>query len=94
MESIQETFYALSADFMKEFQIPFTKFFNDHQQYPILTQIFHQALSNIDHFALSMKKPLAFTVQHVHVDSAQHALSPELRMTSSPESYLKKRGLL
>ena len=41
-----------------------------------------------------MKRPLAFTVEHVHVDSADHSNSSELRMNSSPEAYLKARGFL
>lgn len=93
-ESIQECLYALGADFIKEIQLPFRKFFEDKEKYPILTDIFQKAVLNIDELGLSMKRPLAFTVEHVYVDNAKHALSPEFRMNSSPESYSKARGFL
>ena len=79
---------------MKEIQTPFLKFFNDEKKYPLLTGIFQQAVSTIDQLGVSMHKPLAFTITHVYPDSAVHALSSELRMNSSPESYLTARGFL
>ncbi len=91
---IQKTFYALGVDFMQEVQTSFIKFFKDESKYPILTSIFQKASSDIDELQVSMKKPLAFTVHHVYLDDAQHALSPQLRMDSFPESFLKERKFL
>lgn len=93
-EHIQETLYALGADFVRELQLTFMKFFKDDVKYPLLAEIFQKAVLNIDKLGLSMKKPLAFTVDHVYLDDAQHALQPQLRMDSSPEAYLKSRGFL
>ncbi len=92
--SIQDTLYALAADFVKEIQLPYMRFFEDKDKYPHLTEIFQQAVPNIEALQLSMRKPLAFTVDHVYVDSAQNALAPQMRMNSSPESFLKERGFL
>lgn len=92
--SMQETLYALGADFMQEVQPAFLKFFKDEKKYPLLADIFKKAIPNIEKLGLSMKKPLAFTVDHVYVDSAKHALSSEFRMNMSPESFLQTRGFL
>lgn len=92
--SMNETFYALAADFIREIQNPFENFFHDKEKYPLLTEIFQKAVPVISELGLSMRKPLAFTVDHVHIDSGKSALSPSLRMNSSPEAYLKERGYL
>jgi hypothetical protein len=94
IESVEEALYALSADFIKEMQMPFIKYFEDTKKYPILSEIFQKAVGNIDKLGLSMKRPRAFTIDHVYLDNAAHALSSEFRMTSSPETYLKTRGFL
>jgi hypothetical protein len=92
--NIDKSLHALGADFIKELQLPFMKFFKDPVKYPMLTEIFQKAVPNIDALGLSMKKPIAFTVDHIYVDDARHALQPQLRMNSSPETYLKERGFL
>lgn len=92
--NIEQALLALGADFVKELQPPFRKFFEDENNYPVLTKIFQQAVANIDELGLSMKKPVSFTVDHVYVDDARHASQPKLRMNSSPETYLKERGFL
>lgn len=93
-ESVEDALYALAADFIKEIQTPFISFFEDTKKYPILTEIFQKSVSNIDKLGLSMKKPVAFTIDHVYLDNAAHAVSSDFRMTSSPETYLKARGYL
>lgn len=91
-KSIEQTFYALGADFMKEVQTPFLKFFQDTKKYPILTQIFQNSATEIERLGVSIKHPKAFTIDHVYLDSAAHA--SEFRMNSSPQDYLKNRGFL
>lgn len=93
-ESIEETLFALGADFVREIQKPFVKYFEDEKKYPILSQLFAKAVEDIDKLGLSMKQPRAFTIDHVYMDDADHALSPEFRMRSSPEAYLTARGFL
>jgi hypothetical protein len=92
--SVEEALYALGADFLREVQPSFLKFFGDRGKYPLLTELFQKACPNIKALGLSMKNPIAFTVDHVHVDSGLHARSPQLRMNCSPETYLKERGYL
>lgn len=93
-ESIEATLYALGADFLKDLQPEFVKFFNDSEKYPLLTEIYQRALTDIDRLGLSMKRPLAFTIDHVYADNLKHARSSDFRMKSSPEEYLKARNFL
>lgn len=93
-ESIEDAFYALATDFVKEVQMPFVKFFQNEEKYPVLTEIFKTATTKIDELGLSMHKPRSFTVEHVYLDNAAHAVSSEFRMNSCPEKYLKARGFL
>lgn len=92
--SLSASLYALGADFMQNLQRSFIPFFEDTEKYPTLSDIYKNAVSLIEPMGLSMQKPLSFTVEHVHLDSAKHALSRDFRMNSSPESFLKERGLL
>lgn len=93
-EAFPESLVALAADFMKELQVPFEKFFHDREKYPLLSDLFQRGIENIDKLGLSMKKPLAFTITRIYPDNATHALSPEFRMNSSPESFLSTRGFI
>lgn len=93
-QCIEECLYALGADFVKEIQPEFVKFFNNSEKYPLLTKIYQKALTHINRLGLSMERPLAFTIDHVYPDSLKHALSSNFRMESSPEDYLKARNFL
>lgn len=92
--SIIDTFYALASDSIQVVEKPFLRFFNDGDKYPILTDIFQKAVSSIEELGVSMVKPLTFTVEHVYLDCGKKATSPEFRMNSSPEDFLRKRGYL
>lgn len=92
--SINEAFYALAADFIREAQPSFLQFFQNKEKYPLLSEIFERAIANIEPLGLSMKKPIAFTIDHVYVDSAKHAYTPQLRLNSSPEAFLSERNFL
>lgn len=93
-EVIEETLFALGADFTVNLQPNFIKHLTDTEKYPLLSQIFKKAIDNIETLGVSMEKPLGFTIDHVYVDDAKHALSQEFRMNLSPQAYLETRGLI
>lgn len=95
LKSPDDLFYALASDFMRHKQVKFLEKSEEFaQKFPLLTKIYKDAVPNIELLAVSMDRPLAFTVDHVHVDSAENALLPKLRMESSPEQFLAMRGYL
>lgn len=94
MQTIDESLYAVGSDFMRTYQKPFLKFYNDPEKYPLLTKIFQQAMANIEPLGLSMQTPRTFTVLHVYMDSLEHVVQEDMRMNSSPEAFLKNRGFL
>lgn len=93
-QEIRETLYALGADFVQEAQPQFVKHFQDKKNYPCLTDLFNRAAASIDELGLSMNRPRGFSILHVYLDSGKLALSSKMRIQSSPESFLKERGIL
>lgn len=95
LKNPENLFYALAADFMQHNQ---KKFLDREEEYakkfPLVVNLFKQAQPNVDLLGLSIEKPLALTIDHVHVDSAENAFSANLRMNHSPEQFMTMRGFL
>ncbi len=87
-------FYALGADFILHCQEPFKKFFKDSHNYPQLKELFDAACPKIKELGLEMHHPKAFSICHVHMDSARHAVSNDFSLDFSPKALLKKRQLI
>lgn len=94
MESSREMFYALGADFIMQNQKVFQPLFAMPEKYPLLSEMFTEAISKIEELGLGMLNPKTFTVCHVRMDTGVHALSDQLVIERSPQVFLKERGLL
>jgi hypothetical protein len=92
MKSPQEMFYALGADFIVNHQKEFHHFF-ESEDYPNLSQIFQEAVPNIEKLGLSSDKPLTFSICHAHPDLGKHAKTASMELDTAPEQFLKTRGL-
>lgn len=94
MRTPEDMFYALGADFILRCQKDFQVFFKDDKKYPYLAKLFAYAIPKISELGLAMDKPITFSMCHVHMDSASHALSEKLLLDTSPEGILKDRGII
>ena len=92
--SPRDMFFALGADFILQIQKQFRPYFENTEKYPLLSQIFHESTPKIKELGLEMLNPRTFSVCHVHMDTALHALSPTLLLDTDPEKLLQERGLI
>jgi len=85
---------ALGADFTLSLQYDFQAFFNNQEKYPQLSSLFQAAVHKISELELSECSKKAFSVCHVHLDTAEHALAENMQLELSPEVFLKSRGVV
>lgn len=86
--------HALGAHFTLNVQHDFQSFFNNQEKYPQLSSLFQEAISKMYELGLASSHPQAFSMCHVHVDTAAQAFSANLQLDASPEVFLKQRGIV
>lgn len=86
MKNPQEMFSAMGADFIENTQKEFKPFFEDKENYPVLSEIFSDALPNVE--------KLGFSMCHAHPDFGKHAQTLSMELDTAPEQFLKERGLV
>lgn len=94
IQSPETMLLALGADFIINQQQKFRHFFEDKKKYPLLSQIFQEALGNIERLGLSSNAPLTFGPCHAHPDLGKHALTSSMELDTAPKTYLKERKVI
>jgi len=85
-------FHALGVDFLKKNQKEFEYLFQDNPQFPLLSEVYKEAIPKVVELGLQTDNPV-FSVCHAHLDAYENAIGESMALEQSPKVFLLERNM-